>query len=335
MTTSTFTRCAAPTFLLSLVLAGCAGQPTPTADAEGDLSIVASTNVYGDIAAAVAGDAATVTSFITSPAQDPHEYEASARDRLVLNKADVVLKNGGGFDPFVDALLESGDSDAAVLDAVDISGLAPHEDRETDEHPAEEHEDEEHGAGEADEHGHEHIEGFNEHVWYDFASMAKLAEALGDELIGLDPDRAKEYAANVAAFTKQIDALEHSARKLKADVDGRAVAITEPVPMYLLEAVGLVNHTPEAFSEAIEEGADVPPRVLKKTLDLFGGSEDIAVLAYNAQTADGTTKQVRDAAERAGVPVVEFTETLPRGKSYTAWQQDNLDHLASALAQRG
>lgn len=325
MTISSLARWAAPTLLISLALAGCGGQPPEKSDSDGTLSIVASTNVYGDIAVSVAGDHATVRSFIMSPAQDPHEYEASAQDRLVLDKADIVLKNGGGFDPFMDVLIESGRAKPAVLDAVEISGLAADEDEHADE------DEDEH----ADEHGHEHIEGFNEHVWYDFGSMTKLAEALADELSELDPDHARDYATNVDAFTTQLDALEQSAQKVRSTADGRAVAITEPVPVYLLDAVGLVNHTPEAFSEAIEEGADVPPRALKETLDLFGGSEEMALLAYNAQTADRTTEQVREAAERANVPVVDFTETLPRGKSYVAWQQDNLDRLEKALARRG
>lgn len=325
MTNSTFARVGAPTLLLTLLLAGCSGEPTQSNVGARGVSIVASTNVYGDIAAAIAGDAATVTSFITSPAQDPHEYEASAQDRLALDKADIVVKNGGGFDPFVDALLGSGNAKPVVLDAVEISGLAPHEDDEA----------EEHDADEQDEHADTHIEGFNEHVWYDFGTMTKVAQALGADLSELDPDHAKEYAANVSAFAKNMDALKQAAAKLKASADGRGVAITEPVPVYLLDAVGLVNHTPDAFSEAIEEGADVPPRVLKETLDLFGGTEDIAVLAYNAQTADGTTEQVRAAAEAADVPVVEFTETLPRDTSYVAWQQDNVDRLAKALTPRG
>ena len=129
-----------------------------------------------------------MTSFITNAAQDPHEYEASAQDRLALDKADVVVKNGGGYDPFIDALLESGDAEPAVLDAVEISGLAPHDDEDADEqHEDEEHADEEH----ADEDEHAHIEGFNEHVWYDFGTMTKVAEALGDELSELDPGHAE------------------------------------------------------------------------------------------------------------------------------------------------
>ena len=98
----------------------------------------------------------------------------------------------------------------------------------------------------------------------------------------------------------------------------------------ILEEVGLVNETPEEFSEAVEEGTDVAPRVLQETLDLVGGG-NLALLAYNEQTADSTTEEVRTAAEEAGVPVVDFTETLPDGETYVTWQQSNLDAIAAAL----
>src|ERR1044072_3237915 len=80
MATSTLTRFAAPTLLVALLLTGCSGNSSQSTDGDGDVSIVASTNVYGDMAAAIAGEGAKVTSFITNPAQDPHEYEASAQD---------------------------------------------------------------------------------------------------------------------------------------------------------------------------------------------------------------------------------------------------------------
>ncbi|QLQ11245.1 MAG: zinc ABC transporter substrate-binding protein [Nocardioidaceae bacterium] len=331
--------------VLALVLAGCGSDSDDTkADADKDagsgaISIVASTNVYGDIAEVIAGDHAEVTSIITSSAQDPHEYEASAQDRLAFDDADVVIKNGGGYDSFVDTLLEASSSDPIVLDAVEISGLAPdehdggdHAHEDDDEHAHEDDDEHAHEDSE-DEHGHEghdHIEGFNEHVWYHFPTVEKVAEELSHELSELDPDNAATYQANYEAFAEQIAGLISSAEAIKATGEGRGAAITEPVPLYLLEAVGLVNHTTDEFSEAVEEGADVPPRVLQETLDMFT-TEEIAVLAYNSQTADSTTEAVRAAAEAAEVPVVDFTETLPEGQSYVAWQQENLDNLAEAL----
>ncbi|MDR1823794.1 MAG: zinc ABC transporter substrate-binding protein [Bifidobacteriaceae bacterium] len=288
--------------LVALTLSGCGADSdtdTQTDPTESDLTIVASTNVWGDVAAAVAGDLASVTSLITGSAQDPHEFEASAQDRLALEKAGLVIKNGGGYDPFMDTLLASGGGEAGVLDAVVVSGYE---------------------AG----------EGFNEHVWYDLPTVDRVAAAVSQELSRLDPDNAATYQANYEAFAGELSEVAASATALKATAAGRGVAITEPVPLYLLEAAGLVNLTPGAFSEAVEDGDDVPPRVLLETLDLFSG-DGIALLAYNAQTANATTEQVRTAAEAAAVPVVDFAETLPEGQTYIEWQQGNVDRLAAAL----
>lgn len=320
----------------ALLLTGCSGDSSDDPAGDAILSIVASTNVYGDIAAQVAGDHAEVTSIITGASQDPHEYEASAQDRLALDDADVVIKNGGGYDPFVDALLEAGDDhDRVVIDVVEVSGLAPddHDEDGHDDHGHEEdeHADEDEGHDDHDHEGHDHIEGFNEHVWYDLGTVEKLAHELAHELGELDPGNADAYEANADAFVSEIEKLETRAADLRSAHEGGHVAITEPVPLYLLQAVGLENVTPDDFSEAVEEGADVPPRVLQATLDLFADGTDVLLLAYNAQTEDDTTVKVKNAAEAADVPVIDFTETLPDGLSYLEWQKANLDALAEAL----
>lgn len=292
-----------PTALL--LLTGCASATSDSGEDGASISIVASTNVYGDIARVVAGDLGSITSIISSPSQDPHEYEATAQDRLAIEHADVVIENGGGFDPFVDTLLDAAGSDPVVLDAVELSGLTADE-----------------GAG--------RVEGFNEHVWYDFHAVDQVAQELAQQLGSLRPDDAETFESNYRAFAHQLDGLVESAAGLRSRVTGQGVAITEPVPLYLLQAVGLVNKTPEEFSEAVEEGADVPARVLQETLDLFDGGQ-VVLLAYNEQAADETTRQVRSDAVAAGVPVVDFTETLPDGQTYVTWQQANLRALDRAL----
>ncbi|HET6241000.1 MAG TPA: ABC transporter substrate-binding protein, partial [Arthrobacter sp.] len=62
------------------------------------------------------------------------------------------------------------------------------------------------------------------------------------------------------------------------------------------------------------------------------GSGGIRLLAYNTQTEGPQTLAVKSAAEAAGVPVVDFSETLPEGKSYLQWMTDNVDSLGKALA---
>jgi len=306
----------------ALVLAGCSSS-TPAAETTG-LSVVASTNVYGSIAESIGGDLVTVTSIIATAAQDPHSYEASAQDQLALSKADLVIENGGGYDPFIDTLISASSTDAPVVNASEASGLleADHDDDASTPSTS---------SGTADGHeGHDHVEGFNEHVWYSFHGVEHVAEAIAEQLSALDADNASTYEANLASFTAQLETLESDAEALQASTAGMGVAITEPVPLYLLEAAGFTNVTPEEFSEAIEEGTDVAPSVLAETLDLFD-SGSIALLAYNSQTASSETEQVRTAAEDSDVPVVEFTETMPEGADYVSWMTDNLSSISAAV----
>jgi zinc/manganese transport system substrate-binding protein len=324
----TSTRHALPALVVAatagLALTGCA-TPTPTAEG---LSVVASTNVYGDIAAAIAGDAATVTSIIDSPTIDPHSYEANAQDQLAIANADLVIGNGGGYDPFVDVLVEGSGTDAVVLSAVVVTGLLEEgEDAHSDEEEAHSDEEEAHG----DDDGHGHVEGTNEHVWYDIHLMGDVAAAIASALSELDAENADTFAQNLATFDEGLEELEAQLEASAEALGGGVVATTEPVPAYLLAELGFDDETPEEFTEAIEEGADVPPLALQQVLDLIASGE-VRLLAYNEQTASPETERVRTAAEEAGVPVVSFVETLPDGEDYVSWMRTNIEAVVAALA---
>src|SRR5689334_15091366 len=94
---------AAVAALLGVTACGTAAGSTDSAG----LRVVASTDVWGDVASAVAGRHAQVTSVITDPSADPHEYEASARTRLAVSRADAVIENGGGYDDFMSRLVSA------------------------------------------------------------------------------------------------------------------------------------------------------------------------------------------------------------------------------------
>jgi len=331
----------------SLVLAGCAAAPTATPPsapaAAGDsrdsglIQIVASTDVYGDIASRVGGEFVEVTSIISGSAQDPHSYEATAQDLLTLSKADLVIENGGGYDPFIDSMLEaSGDENVVVVNASEASGLIEEGEGGPDDHAGETEEEhaEEEGdahAGETEEEHAAHIEGFNEHVWYSFHGVEKIAAEIAHRLGEIDEANAAAYEENYEAFAAEIAELEERAESMQSLVAGRGAAVTEPVPNYLLEALGFENKTPSDFSEAVEEGTDVSPAVLQATLSLFDDGS-VILLAYNEQTSGPITEQVRIAAEDAGVAVVSLTETLPDGEDYISWMRGNLDAIEDALA---
>jgi len=301
----------------ALLLAGCAATPAP--EAESDLvTVVASTNVYGNIASAIGREHLEVTNIIDSPSQDPHSYEASARDRKAVDDAELVIINGGGYDTFMETLVEASATSAPVINAVEVSGLLP----------ADAAADEDHAEGEEE---HDHIEGFNEHVWYSFTAMGRVADQIANDLAAIDPDNASTYAANAQEFVTQIGILQDKAESLVPKAAGRSVALTEPVPGYLIDAVGLVNVTPEAFTEAIEEGSDVPPLALQETLDLIT-SKSVIMLGYNEQTSSPETEKLRTAAEDADIDVASFTETLPDGYDYISWMtRVNIAQIEEAL----
>ncbi|MDQ1217867.1 metal ABC transporter solute-binding protein, Zn/Mn family [Microbacterium arborescens] len=319
----------------SLALAGCAGTSSPAASGsdDGKISVVASTNVYGSLAAEVGGDAVEVTSIVTSLAQDPHSYEASARDQLTVSQADLVIENGGGYDSFLDGLVEASGSTAPVLTAVEFShdfpGAKGHDDHASDE--ADEHASDDGDGHEHDHEGHDHIEGFNEHVWYDPHTIAHLVEDIAHELGELDAAQAETFEANAQALIERINGLETSLETISAAHQGEKIFVTEPVPLYLAAAAGLENATPAAFSEAVEEGQDVPPATLLEAQQILRSGE-VRIVIVNAQTGGAETTEITKLAGELNIPVLEFTELMPDGVDYVGWMQQNIDEISGALA---
>ncbi|MDR7184084.1 zinc/manganese transport system substrate-binding protein [Microbacterium trichothecenolyticum] len=306
------------------VLSGCAGNAAGDDTGEGKIAVVASTNVYGQIAEEIGGDLVDVTSIVTNESQDPHSFEPSARDQLVISKADLVIENGGGYDAFIDALIESSGTEAPVVTAVEYSHDWP-ENAGHDEENSDDAEDHAHDHGD-----HEHVEGFNEHVWYDPHTIAHVAEAIAHELGELSPQNAETFTANAEAFSADVEGLEASLDEISAAHAGEKVFVTEPVPVYLVQAAGLENATPEKFSEAVEEGQDVAPATLLESLALVKGG-DVRVVITNTQTGGAETQEIVDEADGLGIPVIAFSETLPEGETYISWMQANIEALNGAL----
>jgi len=296
---------------VAVLLAACAAPAaTAPSSSSGVIDVVASTSVYGDIAKSVGGDKVSVTSIITTTSQDPHSYEASTQDKLAISKAQLVIDNGAGYDDFFSKLSDDSKVPAdKVITAVNVSGLLPT------------------GTSGASS---SVPDGFNEHVWYNFDAMAKVADAVAAKLGSLNSAEAKTFTANADKFKSSLTALSAKVAGIKSSKGSAPVAITEPVPGYLLEAAGLENKTPAAFSHAIEAGSDVPPAAVKETSDLIT-SKSVRFLAYNEQTSSAETEKLKAAATAAGVPVVGFTETLPEGKDYVTWMTDNVSNISAAL----
>ena len=258
---------------------------------------MASTEVWGSVARAVAGGHVPVKSILTGADTDPHSYQATPADAAALADADLVVYNGGGYDPWVDRVL-AGHPGIHAVDA--YSFLRP--------------------VGEAPD----------EHVFYNLAVAKAVAISIAERLSIIDPPNSADYQANAAQFGRGADAIANSERAIATTYPATGVIATEPVVHYLLTAAGLINRTPVGFAVANENDADPAPADMASALDLINRRQ-VAALLINPQTATAATADLQDAARHAGVPVTEVSETLPSGSDYLSWQRATVTQLTAAL----
>ncbi|GAA2063862.1 zinc ABC transporter substrate-binding protein [Williamsia deligens] len=272
----------------------------------GKLSVIASTDVWGAVASAVAGDKAGVRSIYTSPDGDPHEFEPTARDTATISGADVIVLNGADYDAYMEKAQKNPDS--PVISAFDVY-KKDNPDAAT-------------GDGEV-----------NEHFFYNLRVVRDVASDLADAMARKDPPNREAYRDNAAAFGQKVETLEAELGRIKAAHQGEKVAQTEPLAAYLLSEAGLQDATPSAFTDAVEAGNDPPAAAIATTEDLISKRE-VAALLYNTQAVDPTTERLLERSKKAGLPVVELTETLPQGvDDYVTWQTRQISAISSAVSR--
>lgn len=308
-------------------------------------TVYATTNVWGSVAKAVGGDKVNVIVGVDDLSQDPHDYQATATDKLNITKSAVMLVNGGGYDDWGMSLAKSVSHKPVVINAVALSGLSPNTDNAADESAGEHHHhdtqheiktahpqpsDHPHVRSEVHSKVHSHSHGdFNEHVFFSLDTAKKVAEAVNKQLAATSPANQAIYAKNTQQFIQQIDAL-----KVKAKQIGQQKAITafttEPVTGYLLADMGIKDVTPKAYVVQSETDAGVSVKVLNDSKSLLSNKQ-VGLLVVNAQTEDATSKQLITLAKASTVPVVAVYETLPDGvTSYTQFIEKTLNDFAAA-----
>lgn len=307
---------------------GTGGSASGGAGSGNGPSIVASTGVYADIARQVAGPDADIESVISDPNADPHSYEASPADAAAVAMADLVVYNGAGYDAFVDQALATA-SDVPVVRAVDEFARVTSTTVEGHSHGAGDSHGEGDGHATADGHAAESGSTTNEHVWFSMPTAAAVAERVAEELASLDAENATVYRDNAQRFAESLTPLTDQVNEI-GDRGHFAYAQTEPIGAHLFEAAHLQDLTPHGFLASIEDDTDPSAADLTATLELVRSGE-VSFLAFNTQTETPVTARVRDAAQDAGLVVVELSENLPDGEDYLTWMTTIVGDLTAAL----
>jgi zinc/manganese transport system substrate-binding protein len=265
------------------------------------------------------GEWVEVTAIISDPMQDPHSYEASARDQLTLSEAELVIANGGGYDEFVGQLVSALDGERIFLELVE--GEHSHLGEEDS------HDEEEHSQ---DEESHDHDHG-NEHIWYDIHAVEEASEMIVEAITELRPESFDQVNQNFDFFMAELENLEVRLEALREKALGLGYIATEGVGNLLLEEAGFVNQTPDALADAIEEEREVPAAALKQAQDLIAGKV-VSLVVVNEQQLDQVSELLVESANASGVPVVQLSELISEPEmDYLDWMASILDHLQEAI----
>ena len=304
--------------LTTVALSGCGTSVSEgnEAEAESKPSIVTTTNVWSDIVGQVAGEFFDVTPIISDPAQDPHSYDATARDQLAITEADLFVMNGGGYDDF--ALILASTSNVEVFNVFEILESTDTEHGEEDH--ADEHGEEDH----ADEHA--HASDGSDHIWYDLHLVEQAAISLAEKLGVLQPDNAQDFIDNAGAFVSDISVLEQRVQTL-ADINVHYFE-AHPLATMLFTDLDYENLTPKGLAEAEEAGLESAARVLADSRELISSGK-LQFLAINEQVTSPTLEALKSLAEESGVPILKFDELLPDDTNYQEWMGSLLDSIAA------
>ena len=266
------------------------------------LQVVAAEDVWGSIAAQLGGDRVRVTSIVSNPAADPHDYEPTALDARALAEARFVIANGAGYDAWVPKLLAANPvSGRLVLSVGDLVGV-----------PA----------------------GGNPHLWYSPRDVHLAVAAITRDYQRLDPRDAAFFAARKARFERSgLHAYTAALARVRRRFAGTRVGASESIFVPLARALGLDLVTPPAFLRAVGEGAEPTARDVA-TIDRQIASHRIRVWVENSQNGTPDVQRLTAAARAHDIPVTTITETpAPADASFQAWQVVQLRRLEDALAR--
>jgi zinc/manganese transport system substrate-binding protein len=194
------------------------------------LQVVTSFSILADMTHQVGGDHIQITNMV-GPDADAHTYEPTPDDAKALLKARLIIKNGLGFEPWLDRLVTSTETKTPVISA--SHGVIPRsldEDGETIPDP---------------------------HAWHNLANTELYIANITKALIAADPANKADYQRNSQAYLKQIYTLlgEAKAKLGSLPPGNRKIVTSHDAFGYLGQAYGIDFMAPQGLSTEREPSA--------------------------------------------------------------------------------
>jgi len=268
------------------------------------IQVVAAENFWGSLVSQLGGTHVNVTSVVSDPNTDPHDYSSNPANAIAFANAKLVIINGALYDTWAQALINASNTPGqTVLNVQNTIGL----------------------AGQSD---------LNPHFWYSPYYVNDTVHAMYKDLVAIDPTDTTYFHQQYATLNSSLwTSYMKSEAAIKQNYSGLPVASTESIFVYMANATGLKVVSPPAFMQAVAEGNDPAAQDVATFQQLLqGGNRTVHVLVYNEQTVSPLTQSMKALAAQNQIPVIGVTETIqPPNVAFQTWMGAEIIDLQNAL----
>lgn len=288
-------------------------------EAEGKVKVVASIFPVYDFVKKIGGDQVAVEMLVPA-GTEPHTWEPSSRDMLMLEEADLFVYNGAGMEVWAEDITDSVQNKDLVI--VEASFQVPL--RKND------HDGELHHHDEEEEEHHHHGE-FDPHVWLSPENAKIEMQTIMEALKKADPEHADIYEKNFQSAASECDKLDEEYRTALSPYAGKHIVVAHEAYGYLCDAYGLEQIGIEGVS------ADQEPDAARMREIIDMAKEYGIKCIFFEELVD--PKVAKTIAEESGCQTAALSpldgltkEDIDSGREYFSVMRDNLNAILLAFA---
>lgn len=275
-----------------------------------DVSVTTTIFPLYDVVKNIGGDKVKLTNLVPFGVE-AHEFEPKAKEIATLSKSDLFIISSPVFEPWSKKIISS----LKIQDkTIDMSQKVKLIEMKHDEH--------EQGS-------HEHKGSYDPHYWLSIENYMSVAKEVATLLSTKDPENAKLYEANLAAYLSKLEALKTDYEVLKS-CQNKKVIVNHDAFEYLAETYGITQYSISGMTPETKPS----PKQIAKLIDLTK-KENINTVFFEEFASDKVAKSI---AKEANVktdalrPVENITVAeSKKGIGYIDIMRDNLAKLRSAM----
>ena len=262
------------------------------------LQVVTSANFLYEFTQTIGNEIIDV-SLLVPMGVDPHDWEPTIRDTERLQRANMIIINGIGYEHWIDSLDTSG-YQGIIVDTSD--GILIDDEK---------HDDEKHGN-------------LDPHIWLNPVYAQLQVKNIANALSNSDPENKKYYQSNAEIYITELDSLDS---KIRNDLSNcRTDFITfHNAFSYFSKEYGLTQHT---IISSNDSHGEVTPKTLENIISL-AKELNIKVIFAEESTSIKTSQVIAD--EIGGKVLVLSPLEITSTSNYISKMNQNLENLQEAL----